>query len=47
MEYKKYVLDKILKVQVVDENGNVIAESEGQEGLPTSYDNYELTGTEE
>jgi hypothetical protein len=41
MGYEKYVLDKILKVQIFDENGNVIAECKGQEGLSVSYDNYE------
>lgn len=41
MEDKKYVLDKILNVQILDENGNVIAEWKGQEGLSVSYNNYE------
>ena len=41
MGYEKYVLDKILKVQILDENGNVIAECKCHEGLSVSYDNYE------
>ena len=36
-----YGLDKILKVQVLDENGNVVAEYDGNEGLPTFCETYD------
>ena len=41
MGYEKYALDKILNVQILDANGNVISECNGQEGLSVSYNNYE------
>ena len=34
-----YVLDKLIKVRVLDENGNVISESDGTEGMPYSESN--------
>lgn len=34
MGYEKYVLDKILNVQMFDENGNVIAEFNNVDGIP-------------
>ena len=34
MNNEKYVLDKVLQVQVIDENGKVVAEIEGSEGMP-------------
>ena len=34
MGYEKYVLDKILKVQMLDGNGNVITEFKGLDGVP-------------
>lgn len=33
-----YGLDKVLKVQVIDKNGNVIFECVGNEGIPVFYD---------
>ena len=38
MGYGKYVLDKILNVQMLDENRNVIAEFKGLEGIPICED---------
>ena len=36
-----YRLEKILKVQVLDENHNVVAEYDGREGLPPYGANYD------
>lgn len=41
MGYEKYALDKILNVQILDANGNVIAECKGSEGLCVSYNDYD------
>jgi hypothetical protein len=38
MGSENYVLDKILKLQMFDENGNVIAEFKGLEETSVSYD---------